>query len=324
MSGDRRSSPTLDAVPDTPDAVGAGRGERLRRLAASFDERVWDPSDPAYLDLSRPFDTATEPVMPETWFPELRTPLAQALPPPERAGLGNEIIRWLLSGILRGERAAATLCRQIEAAADDPLVKACAANQAREEDRHDAAFARYIAARWGTPHPAGAAFGRFVDELIATDRISLKIVGMSVLVEGFAMGALSNIREHTHDPALARLLGLVLRDESVHHGFGALWLEHFAAGCAADEWAKLQRFAGRGFDVLCVNLLSVHQRRRVYARAGLDWRAVRAAVRSQRRDSARIPGPEETVNPLRVVARNLDRAGLIGSADRPRLQPWLQ
>jgi len=298
--------------------------DELGRFVDSFDERCWDPAVTADLDLSRPFDTRAHPVMPEAWFPELRTPLCAALSPADRVHLGNEIIRWLLSGILAGERAAAHLCRQIGAKLDDPLAARCVLNQAREEDRHVAAFTRYLAARWGAPYPVGAALGRFYDDLIETERVEFKIVGMSILVEGFAMGALSNIRAHTNDPALRQMLGLVLRDEAVHHGFGEIWLEQHAATCDRAGWIDLQRFAMRGFDTLRVNLLSIRQRRTVYARIGLDWRRVRTAVHGLRRESVQAPPVEEHINPLSVLARNLDRMGLVLDGARPRLSHWLE
>ena len=82
-------------------------------------------------------------------------------------------------------------------------------------------------------------------------------------------------------------------------------------------------FAIRGFDVLRINLLSIRQRRHVYRCVGCDWREVRAAVRRLRRDTERSPGLEEDINPLSVVALNLDRAGLIPDSERGRLYHWL-
>jgi hypothetical protein len=275
------------------------------------------------LGLNKNFDARLQSVMPAEWYPEIRADTGDALSEGQRTQLGNEIIRWLLSGILAGERAAAALCRQIERKVFDPTAKVYAANQAREEDRHDLAFTNYLATRWGTPYPVGRAFGRFLEYLLTTRKLSHKVVGMSILVEGFAMGALSNIRAHTSDPALAKMLTLVLRDESVHHNFGALWIMEQRAQGGAEAWEDLQHFAIRGFDVLRINLLSIRQRRQVYRCVGRDWREVRAAVRRLRRDAGHSPGLEEDINPLSVVALNLDRAGLIPDSERGRLHHWL-
>jgi hypothetical protein len=159
--------------------------------------------------------------------------------------------------------------------------------------------------------------------LLTTRKLSPKVVGRGLLVEGFAWGALSSIRAHTSDPALAKMLTLVLRDESVHHNFGALWIMEHRAHCGAEAWEDLQHFAIRGFDALRINLLSIRQRSDVYRCVGRDWREVRAAVRRLRRNAERSPGLEEDINPLSVVALNLDRAGLIPDSERGRLRHWL-
>jgi hypothetical protein len=304
-------------------AFGTSTASDLARLAASYDARSWSSDNPGFVDFSIPFDSERVPVMPLEWFVELRTPLSHSLATEQRIRLGNEIIRWLLSGILHGERAAAALSRQLYAIFSSPAARACMANQAREEDRHSAAFEAYLRLRWRAAHPAGDAFERFCRYLLATDNVEHKVVGMCVLVEGFAMGALSNIRAHTKDAVLARILALVLRDESAHHAFGTLWLQEKSKSATEHEWIRLCQFARWGFEILRVNLLSIRQRRHIYANVGVDWRAMREAVRQGRKESPSGHGLEASVNPLGVVATSLLRAGLVRDADRPHLRQWL-
>jgi len=294
------------------------RAGKIDLLTSTADERRWSPDDPSVLCLERPFDVRRQAVMPDAWYPELRSTAAEALAKDDRIRLGNEIIRWFLSGILQGEKTAFHLCAQLGTRLEDAAAREFMAVQAQEEVRHARAFSAYIAERWGTPYPVGDAFMRFLDELHATVHVDRKIVGMGILIEGFAMGALSNIRAHTLDPALARLLGHVLRDESVHHNFGTIWLEAAHRDYGEQEWRTLQRFARRGFQTLCLNLISIAQRRVVYAPFGLEWHAVRAAVRADRARPDRAPGLEEAINPLTVLARNLKRAKLFSAAERGR------
>lgn len=294
------------------------RSKDIDILLKTAEERAWDPADPTVLDLSKPFDTTREWVMPAAWFPELRSSIADELDERQRMLLGNEIMRWLLSGILHGEQAALYICAQLCTLLDDPAAQEFLANQAREEARHARAFTIYLVERWRSPYAVSDAFGRFLNDLYETDRVDQKIVGMSVLIEGFAMGAFSNIRSHTRDRVLANLLGFILRDEAVHHNFGALWLAEEASRCDPNEWRALQNFALQGFRALRLNLVSIYQRREIYERFGLDWQTVRDAVRNIRKNRNHIPGLEEDINPLAVLERGMDRANLLSKANRSR------
>lgn len=282
--------------------------------------RAWDPRD---LPSGAAGGVLAPGIMPEAWYPELRTPAAMALPPAVRRRLGDEILRWLLSGILHGEQAALTICAQMCARFANPAARAFAAKQAEEEARHVEAFAGYIAARWGEPYPAGEAFGGFLRGLIATPSVPAKIVGVNLLIEGFAMGAFANMRKHTHDAALRALLTRVIGDEAAHHQFGLLWAETASRALAPAERAEVGKALARGFRALYLNLVSIRQRRAVFAAAGLDWRRVLAEVRADRGAGNREPGLEESINPLTVLAQTLQRSGLIGESAGHALGRWL-
>jgi len=297
--------PLFDALRD------AQRSPAIDCLLHTVADREWGPDDPEVMDLSQPFDVRRQAIMPEEWFPELRSAVGRDLTVAERIALGNEIIRWFLSGILHGEQAAFYISAQLCLRLEDAAAREFMANQAREEARHARAFSRYIARRWGAAYSPGEAFGRLLRDLHDTDRIDYKIVGMSGLIEGFAMGALSNIRAHTLDPALDRMLGHVLRDETVHHNFGTIWLEETRGRYSGLDWQELRHFAHRAYLALRLNLVSIYQRREIYAPLGLDWRRVRLAIRESRGRREKAPGLEEGINPLTVLARNLVRMGLM-------------
>lgn len=292
-------------------------GEAIERLTRAARERTWTPAD---FDFTRSTGDAGG-IMPAAWYPELRTPAAAALPERDRERLGDAVLRWLLSGILHGEQAAETICGQMSVRFANPVARAFAATQAAEESRHVAAFARYIALRWGEPYPAGEAFGAYLRGLVASESLPAKLVGINLLVEGFAMGAFANIAAHTRDRALAAMLREVMRDEAAHHQFGLYWAERAPEGLAAAERRQAQAAARQGFRALYLNLVSIRQRRAVYAPFGLDWRRVRDAVRVAR-ESAAAPGLEENINPLTVLARMLGKSGLLDGAGHA-FEAWL-
>lgn len=313
-----RCRDTGDAVGlfDTP--FGAAPAGELGRMVRSARGRAWNPAE---IDL-RP-RTAGGGIMPEAWYPDLRTAAAAGLDPDRRARLGDAILHWLLSGILHGERAALTVCGQLVARFADPDAQAFAANQAGEEARHVEAFARYIALRWGAPRPPGDAFGGYLSGLVATPSVPRKVVGICILVEGFAMGALANIHAHTRDPALRTMLRHVMRDEAGHHGFGTLWAEQALPRLAPDARREAEGWARDGFRALALNLVSIRQRRAVFDGFGLDWTRVRDEVRQARR-ARRGDGLEDDINPLTALARSLDKLGLLSTGARDELGAWIE
>ena len=298
----------------------AAVSDELSRMVRASRARNWDPAE---LDFGAASVSGSAGIMPLAWFPEARTPSVTALPLAQRHRLGDEVLRWLLSGILHGEQAALTICSQLCARFAHPAARAFAAGQAAEEARHVEAFTLYIRARWGEPYPAGEAFGAFLGEIIATESVAEKVVGIGLLVEGFAMGAFANIHAHTRDPALKALLAQVMRDEAVHHQFGLMWAEAAPAGLSAAERGSVARLVLRGFRALYLNLASVRQRRAIFAGFGLDWAKIRAEVRAERADGGAPRGLEENINPLAVLGRTLHRSGLLSHGEARMLDLFL-
>lgn len=288
----------------------------LLELPSAARGRDWDPFDDTDLDLATPFHVVDRAVMPLDWFPELRTPTARGLDDKARVRLGNEVARWLLSGILHGEQAAVHVAAQLCDRFTDPAAQAFAANQAREETRHVAAFSRYLHARWGPPYPVGEAFGRFLRHLVDTERIERKIVGIGVIVEGFAMGAFANIHAHTQDPALKSMMRALMREEAAHHNFALLWVDEALAQADDEARHDLGEWAATGFQAMLLNLLSLRQRRAAIEAAGVDWQRLRDEVREQRRAGRSPVGLQEDINPLAILARAMERFGLCSAWTR--------
>jgi rubrerythrin len=287
-------------------------------------DRQWNPWNDGVLKLDVDFEFEQCGIMPQEWFPDLRTRSALALSEADRLRLGNEIVCWLLSGILHGEQAALLTCSHLCGRQTDPALQEVLAIQVREEARHVAAFSRYLTARFGRTHAAGDAFGRFLRELVDTDSPVKKIIGISIIIEGFAMGAFANLQLHTRDPALRQLLKLIQKDEAAHHQFGIVWLDQQLRNKSVRGRSELRSWVARAFAALLVNLVSVRQRRAAYDRAGLDWRPFSKEVRHARTRTDWPMGLEDDINPLTVLANVLDRRGLLGKRERLALSQWLE
>src|SRR6185312_17220909 len=112
------------------------------------------------------FDLDRDSIMPLARFPELNCAATEHLGEGQKIRLANQIQRWNLSNILHGEQGALSLSASLCDILLDPGAQEYAANQAREEARHVAAFGRYIAVRWGEPLPIGPVLGDLLRELV--------------------------------------------------------------------------------------------------------------------------------------------------------------
>jgi hypothetical protein len=215
-----------------------------------------------------------------------------------------------MSNILHGEQGALSLSASLCDILLDPGAQEYAANQAREEARHVAAFSRYIAVRWGTPYPVGPVLGEFLDDIVKSPIVYKKLVGMQMLLEGLAMGAFAGIHAHTRDPLLKRLVQLVMTDEAFHHKFGKIWADRTIPRLSREEHERVEDWAAQVFEMLLFNLSSIAQRAYIYEAVGLDVKILRESVREAfsggRKNSLR-----EGSNIFRVLVKTLLKAGII-------------
>jgi len=291
--------------------------DRYPRRSDAFDgiigqthDHFWDPHNSAYLDFSTPFDLERETVMPLERFPELNCAATEHLDAPTKIRLANQIQRWTMSNILHGEQGALSLSASLCDILIDPGAQEYAANQAREEARHVAAFSRYIAARWGTPYPVGPVLGEFLDDIVKAPIVYKKLVGMQMLLEGLAMGAFASVHAHTNDRLLKRLVQLVMTDEAFHHKFGKIWADRTIPRLSREEHEQVEDWAAEVFEMLLFNLSSLAQRAYIYEGFGLDVAVLRESVRESfaggRKNSLR-----EGTNIFRVLVKTLLKAGII-------------
>jgi len=306
--------------------------DRYNRRTDAFDEIIsathdhfWDPLDPAYVDLSKPFDLENEYLMPPEQVPELSGAVRDRLDEGQRIRLANESTRWGLSGILHGEQGALSLSASLCHIMVDAGAQEYAANQAREEARHVTGFARYIGNRWGTAYPVGDELGRLMNELVAAPEVYKKLVGMQMLVEGLAMGAFASLHRYTNDPVLKRLVQLVMTDEAFHHRFGKIWADRTIPKLETREHEIVEDWAARCFETLLFNLTNIRQKRAIYPQFGLEWEWVRDSVREvyADRDSKRRNDLKDPTNIMRVLVKTLLNAGIITDRTRQLYANWL-
>jgi hypothetical protein len=297
--------------------------ERYGKRSTAFDKIIsathdhfWDPLDKKYIDFAQPFDTATQQILPEDFFPIFSTKIGDRLSPAQRVKFANESARWSLSSILHGEQGALALSASLCHILKDPGAQEYAANQTREEARHVTAFAAYIKSRWGTPLPCGPTLQTLLTDIVLAPEVYKKIVGMQMLVEGLAMGAFATLYQRAHDPLLVKLCQLVMTDEAFHHKFGKIWADRTIPKLSAEEHNIVEDWAAQCFQTLLFNLINPEQMKSVYASVGIEWQDAMAAIQEAFGDEHRREQMKESANIFRVLIKTLLNAGII--TDRTR------
>lgn len=304
--------------------------DRYNQRTDAFDEIIsathdhfWDPLDTAYLDFDTPFDLENEYLMPRETIPELASAVADKLDEGQQIKLANESTRWSLSSILHGEQGAMSLSADLCHILSDPGAQEYASNQVREEARHVTAFSKYIHTKWDAPYPVGEALGDLLKNLVGTDVVYQKLVGMQMLIEGLAMGAFANIHSKTNDPLLKRLTQLVMTDEAFHHKFGKIWADRTIPNLDSEEHNRVEDWAAECFETVLFNLINIRQKQVIYQQFGLDWKWVRDACREVFTDEDRRQALTEQASVFRVLVKTLLKSGIITDRTRPLYSTWV-
>jgi hypothetical protein len=301
------------------------RADAFDAIIAATNDHFWNPNDAAYLDFKQPFNLREQTLIPFTQVPEMQCAVKDKLTPQQQIDFVNEIARFNLSGILHGEQGACSLSASLIDILYDPGAQEYAANQAREEARHVAAFTNYIGARWGTPLPASPKLASLMTELVGAPEVYKKLVGMQMLLEGLAMGAFASLHATAQDPLLRRLVQFVMTDEAFHHKFGRIWAERTVPKLSEKEHEIVEDWAAHCFQDLIHNLLNTRQKAIIYPKFGLDWEWVRSAIHEALgdRDTHRRKQMRESTNMFRVLVKTLLQAGIITERTKPLYAFWV-
>ena len=315
---------------DRDDFAGMIENDRYGSRSSDFDEIIsatvdhfWDPLDPRYIDFNQPFDQTADTIMPRDFCIELQSEVAGRLDEGQQIALANQNTRFQLSSILHGEQGALSLSASLTMILKDPGAQEYAANQTREEARHVTGFARYIQCRWGTPLSPGPTLRNLLSEIVVSQQVYKKLIGMQMLIEGLAMGAFATINGNTNDPLLQRLVQFVMTDEAFHHKFGKIWADKTIPNLTEQEHEIVENWAAECFQHLLFNLINAEQKQEIYAEFGLDWKWVRSAVMEAFTDETRRDRMTESTDIFRVLIKTLLKCGIITDRTRHIYAQWV-
>lgn len=128
------------------------------------------------------------------------------------------------SVLLWGELAAWSISADLAVKLEDTPAKMAASSQVFDEARHFYVLREYLW-RAGIPvEKLGGWSRKLLVELLETDNLLYKVVGMQLLVESTAVVMFRSLAEANIEPVLSELLYYFERDEARHVGLGVLTL----------------------------------------------------------------------------------------------------
>jgi hypothetical protein len=161
-------------------------------------------------------------------------------------GRGESALK-LLSILLWGELAAWAISADLAERIDDVEAKMAATSQAHDEARHFYVLRDYLRAL-GRPVPRLGGLGRrLLTNILETDSLVHKLIGMQLLTESNALGIFRGLCEAEIEPVLVELLPYYERDEARHVGLGVMYLPRLLARLSTAEAAR-----AAGFQLSCI------------------------------------------------------------------------
>jgi hypothetical protein len=149
------------------------------------------------------------------------------------------------SVLLWGELAAWSISADLALKLEDTPAKMAASGQVFDEARHFYVLRDYLW-RAGIPvRQLGGWSRRLLVELLETENLLYKVVGMQLLVESTAVVMFRMIAEAKLEPVLTDLLYYFERDEARHVGLGVLTLPEVLAGLSERDAMRLWWFQTR-------------------------------------------------------------------------------
>lgn len=213
----RRSSIPYEMLDLDRNAAEARRASKLRHIYHSGQELAWDGRD----------------VLPEILEKHGGVQASREV---------REAIGRIYSVIMWGELAAWKISVQL---ADDivPLEpKMAATSQAHDEARHFYVMLDYLAALGVPPQRMDKASQGLLDLVLFEKDLTLKLIGMQLMVETIALTIFQATREANPEPVLTELLPYYEKDEARHVGLGVQHLPDRLKGIGPAFLARMTSY----------------------------------------------------------------------------------
>jgi hypothetical protein len=174
--------------------------------------------------------------------------------PPDKRDAFAKVAAVLLWGELAAWSISADLAMKLE----DTPAKMAASSQTFDEARHFFVLRDYLWRAGISVEHLGGWSRRLLVELLETDNLLYKVVGMQLLVESTAVVMFRELAEAQLEPVLSELLYYFERDEARHVGLGVLVLPKVLAGLTERDARRLWWFQTRMNAEMIASGMTLH------------------------------------------------------------------
>src|SRR6202007_916958 len=182
----------------------------------------------------------------------------------EKATVRRHFQAWQISQFMQGEQGALICAAKIVTQVPDVDSKFYASTQTIDEARHVESYKRLLE-KFGVAYPMTPPLQELIDQVLRDNRWAMTYLGMQVVIEGLALAAFQQIRDHAQNPLAAAVNAYVMQDESRHVAFGRLALRDFYPQLSDAERKEREDFV----VTACWHMRDRFNQREVWERLGL-------------------------------------------------------
>jgi hypothetical protein len=202
-------------------------------------EMQWDAE--TRIDWSQELDEENPEQLPEEMLPISGMAEYEAMPAKEKAKVRRHFQAWQISQFMQGEQGALICAAKIVTQVPDVDAKFYASTQVIDEARHVESYKRLLE-KFGVAYPMTPPLQELIDQVLRDSRWDMTYLGMQVVIEGLALAAFQQIRDHAQNPLAAAVNAYVMQDESRHVAFGRLALRDYYPQLTQKERDEREQF----------------------------------------------------------------------------------
>ncbi|MFL5295788.1 MAG: ferritin-like domain-containing protein [Phenylobacterium sp.] len=193
------------------------------------------------IDWSQELDEENPEQLPEEMLPISGMAEYEKMSAKEKATVRRHFQGWQISQFMQGEQGALICAAKIVTQVPDVDSKFYASTQVIDEARHVESYKRLLE-KFGVAYPITPPLQELIDQVLRDSRWDMTYLGMQVVIEGLALAAFQQIRDHAQNPLAAAVNAYVMQDESRHVAFGRLALRDFYPQLTQKERDEREEF----------------------------------------------------------------------------------
>ncbi|HEY2048938.1 MAG TPA: ferritin-like domain-containing protein [Caulobacteraceae bacterium] len=193
------------------------------------------------IDWSQELDEENPEQLPEAMLPIAGMAEYEAMDRKEKATVRRHFQAWQISQFMQGEQGALICAAKIVTQVPDVDSKFYASTQTIDEARHVESYKRLLE-KFGVAYPMTPPLQELIDQVLRDSHWDMTYLGMQVVIEGLALAAFQQIRDHAQNPLAAAVNAYVMQDESRHVAFGRLALRDYYPQLTQKERNEREEF----------------------------------------------------------------------------------